>query len=263
MVHNGIEHGMMTAFSEAWEVMTTGLGMSYNEDVANSAGTGTWAAEEGIRLHVVHPTIALSRIFRAALTEAAKRESIKKALGGGVQPGKINGIVGRKKLVHEEVQQAMYASLLMSFIQGLHMLSRASQENGWNINFLDVLQVWRAGCIIQSDGIVDFLEGVHKTSKLDHDNLPASTSVVEELQRDYPGLEAAVWRAIEADLHVPALSASLEYFKYSSSTSLPTQFAELDYFGAHMFNLRFEGPGKPQTGSYHFEWKEAKGSQET
>lgn len=31
MVHNGTEHGMMTAFSEAWEVMITGLGMSYDE----------------------------------------------------------------------------------------------------------------------------------------------------------------------------------------------------------------------------------------
>lgn len=199
------------------------------QDVDNSEGTGTWAAEEGIRLHVVHLTIALSRIFRAALTDAAKRESIKKALGGGVQPGKINGIVGRKKFVQEDVQQAVYASLLMSFIQELHMLSWASQENGWNINFLDVLKVWRAGCIIQSDGIVDFLEGVYKTGKLDHDNLLASTSVAEELQRDYPGLEAAVWRAIEADLHVPALSVSLEYFKYSSSTGLPTQFSRFNF----------------------------------
>lgn len=42
-----------------------------------------------------------------------------------------------------------------------------------------------------------------------------------------------------------------------------TEEAELDYFGAHMFNLRFEGPGKPETGSHHFEWKEAKSSQET
>lgn len=31
MIHNGIEHGMMSAVSEAWSIMVTGLGMSYDE----------------------------------------------------------------------------------------------------------------------------------------------------------------------------------------------------------------------------------------
>ena len=68
-------------------------------------------------------------------------------------------------------------------------------------------------------------------------------------------------RSIEADLFVPAISQSLEYYKYSGSTQLPTQFmeAELDYFGAHNFDLKDGPPGKPQTGSEHFEWLPARG----
>lgn len=31
MIHNGIEHGMMSAISEAWEIMNTHLGMDYDE----------------------------------------------------------------------------------------------------------------------------------------------------------------------------------------------------------------------------------------
>lgn len=31
MIHNGIEHGMMSAISEAWEILTKHLGMSYDE----------------------------------------------------------------------------------------------------------------------------------------------------------------------------------------------------------------------------------------
>ena len=31
MVHNGIEHGMMSAQAEAWQIMSMGLGMSYDE----------------------------------------------------------------------------------------------------------------------------------------------------------------------------------------------------------------------------------------
>ncbi|KAM7196930.1 6-phosphogluconate dehydrogenase, C-terminal-like protein [Naviculisporaceae sp. PSN 640] len=322
MVHNGIEHGMMTAFCEAWEVMTTGLGMGYDEvgevfkgwssgsggggglrgnylvgigaqvcemrakgkeqdehhhhvlgkvkdkvvqDVDNSEGTGTWAAEEGIRLHVPHPTIAVSHLFRVASARAAKREAVAKSLdGGGLMPGKIDGVADKETFVQRDVQGAVYAAFLLSFIQGLHVLSAASRENGWHVNILDVLQVWRAGCIIQSDAIVDFFEEVYKTGEQDDDNLLASRSVAQQLHRAIPGLKQVVVRAIDADLHVPALTASLEFFKYSGSTRLPTQFeeAELDYFGAHMFDLSSEGPGKPVTGSHHFEWKEAKGIHE-
>jgi len=31
MIHNGIEHGMMSAICEAWGIMVNGLGMSYVE----------------------------------------------------------------------------------------------------------------------------------------------------------------------------------------------------------------------------------------
>jgi 6-phosphogluconate dehydrogenase len=35
--------------------------------------------------------------------------------------------------------------------------------------------------------------------------------------------------------------------------------AQLDYFGAHMFDLKSAEPGKPIPGQHHFEWKPAKG----
>jgi len=43
MIHNGIEHGMMSAISEAWEIMNTHLGMDYDSigkvfEKRNSAG---------------------------------------------------------------------------------------------------------------------------------------------------------------------------------------------------------------------------------
>ena len=34
MIHNGIEHGMMSAVAEAWQIMNDGLGMSF-EDIAS------------------------------------------------------------------------------------------------------------------------------------------------------------------------------------------------------------------------------------
>ena len=62
-----------------------------------------------------------------------------------------------------------------------------------------------------------------------------------------------ILKAIEANASIPSLGASLEYYKYSSSTDLPTQFmeAELDYFGGHMHDLKSADPGKPAKGRHH------------
>ena len=272
MVHNGIEHGMMTAFCEAWGILNTGLNVSYQEigellegwnqagplrdnflvgigaqicrtreqgdkspfvlsnirdkvvqDADSSEGTGTWTVEQGIDLHVPHPTIAVSHIFRVASADARKREAVTKTLSGGLLPGKINGVIDKQKFINEDVCQAIYASFLLSFIQGLHILAKANELHGWQLNFLDIFQIWRRGCIIQSDYIVDLLERVYRTEHDDH-NLLASRIIADELQRAYPCLKTIVLRALEADLHVPALSASLEYFKYSASANLPTSF---------------------------------------
>jgi 6-phosphogluconate dehydrogenase len=70
-----------------------------------------------------------------------------------------------------------------------------------------------------------------------------------------------MFKAMEADAPVPGMSAALEYVKYTASTELPTQFmdAQLDYFGAHMFDLKSAEPGEQIMGQHHFEWKPAKG----
>lgn len=48
----------------------------------------------------------------------------------------------------------------------------------------------------------------------------------------------------------PAMSASMEYVKYCGGKHLPTQFmeGELDYFGAHSFDLKSEGAGEVKKG---------------
>jgi len=70
-----------------------------------------------------------------------------------------------------------------------------------------------------------------------------------------------VLKAIEADAFVPAISQSIEYYKYMTSASLPTQFmeAQLDFFGQHMFDTKDDPVGGPEKGKHHFEWRPAKG----
>ncbi|KAJ4171434.1 hypothetical protein NW754_013202 [Fusarium falciforme] len=232
------------------------------QDYDNTEGTGTWTCEEGVRLHVCIPVIAASNLFRIASADAARRDTVSRALGGDVRPSKID-IENRDSFV-TNLQLATYGSFLVSFVQGLHLIAKANEENGWNLNFCDVLQLWRGGAIIQSDEIVDLLETVYRSQEHDDDNLLGHHEVARALLKALPSLKSVVLKAIDSDAYVPALVASLEYIKYSGATDLPTSFqeAQLDYFGEHMYDLKSDGPGKPVTGEHHFEWKPARGINE-
>lgn len=306
MIHNGIEHGMMSALTEAWGLMSQGLGMSFPEiadvfeewdsdgpmadnfliniaaaicrtkdpntghyvlenirdkvvqDVDDSEGTGVWTCEEVIRLHVVAPTLTAAHLFRVVSADAAKRERVNKAFEGRVSPKKL---AADKKVFLQELKEATYAGILASYVQGMHVLARTDKENGWDLNYHDVLQLWRAGCIIRSNILTDMLASVYRDPKLDKTNLLAHPTIASDLTTTYDSLKSVVLKGVEADLNVPALSATLEYYKYSGYTDMPTSFqeAQLDYFGEHMYDLKSDGPGEPTAGKHHFEWKPARG----
>ena len=63
--------------------------------------------------------------------------------------------------------------------------------------------------------------------------------------------EGLTHRTGAVDFPRPALGASLEYLKYCAGKHLPSQFmeAEMDYFGAHSYDLKSEGPGEVQKGA--------------
>lgn len=309
MVHNGIEHGLMSILCEVWGIMRQTVGMEYDEiasifdswnkegplernflisigaemcrtrdpkddsfvlekvrdkvvqDVDETEGTGTWTCEEAVRLHVSAPTILSAHLFRLASADAARREKVKSGLDGGFKPSKMQLSGQERTDFVEDLQKATYASFLLSFIQGLHIIEKANHEQKWDVDFADMLQLWRGGCIIQSDYIVDLLERVYRQNNHDGKDLLDHREIEAPLKENYPALKRVVLRAIEADAPVPSLSASLEYLKYIASTELPTQFmvAQMDYFGAHKFDLKSAEPEKPVTGQYHFEWKPARG----
>lgn len=97
----------------------------------------------------------------------------------------------------------------MAFAQGLHLIKKADKEHGWGLDFTSVTQLWRGGCIIQSDYIVDLLEKVYRRNDHD-DDLLSSKEIGDELSKAFPSLKKAVLKAVEANANIPSLSASLE-----------------------------------------------------
>ena len=202
-----------------------------------------------------------AHFFRLGSADAARREKVKKGMKGGVKPSKLEMSEQERNSIIKDLQSATYASFLVSYVQGLHIIEKADREQKWEIDFAGILQLWRGGCIIQSDFIVNLLEKVYRQHDHDDNDLLDHHEIGDTLMENYSALKNVVLMAMEVDAPVPSMSASLEYLKYTGSTELPTQFmeAEMDYFGAHMFDLKSAEPGKPVTGEHHFEWKPARG----
>ncbi|KAF2840884.1 6-phosphogluconate dehydrogenase C-terminal domain-like protein [Patellaria atrata CBS 101060] len=310
MVHNGIEHGMMSAISEAWQMMNVGLGMDYDDignvldswnkdgplrgtflidigaqicrtkdesgtkvlgtvqdkvvqDVTGEEGTGIWSNDEAVMHHVPAPTLVVAHDIRLASSDRNLRIRSNETMQADFPPKKLRGETDKSTFI-KALEQAVYIACLVSFVQGINVIDQANQDNKWNIDYKAVLQIWRAGCIIQADHIAELLEPIFDRYKdMDSMNLFFERSIAKEIKDGMPSLRRVVLSATEGDHIVPALSGSLEYVKYQTNTDLPTQFyeAELDFFGAHMYDIKGEkGTGAPSEGKHHFEWKPAKSS---
>jgi 6-phosphogluconate dehydrogenase len=181
-------------------------------------------------------------------------------LDGGFPPAKLN--IQDKADFIEDLRKATYISCLASYIQGMNVIAAADQKHSWNIDYAQVWQIWRAGCIIQADYISDeILSPILKSNPSSTDlNLNHSPRVAQDTKNCFPALRRVVAKSVVTDQVTPAISATLEYFKVVSGVDLPTAFyeAELDYFGSHMFDKKGdgdEGVKKPMEGKWHFEWK--------
>ena len=226
-------------------------------------GTGIWSNTEAIELHVPAFTLNVAHALRLASAYRGDRERANKTFDGGFPAIELENIKDKKSFL-EDLRKATYAACLASYIQGMNIIACADSEHKWAIDYSQVWQIWRAGCIIQADYISNnILAPVLKSNPSADDlNLNFSSVVAKDVKASFPALRRIVAKSVETDQVVPALSASLEYFKIITSTDLPTSFyeAELDYFGSHMFDKKDDQDPqvkKPMEGKHHFEWKPA------
>ena len=49
------------------------------------------------------------------------------------------------------VREGLYAAKIAAYAQGFDLLSHASVEYGWNLDFGRIAAIFRAGCIIQAE----------------------------------------------------------------------------------------------------------------
>jgi len=287
MVHNGIEYGDMQLICEAYAILKQLLGLDAAElaeiftewnagelnsylieitsrifrktdpetgepmvdvilDKAGQKGTGIWTLQSAIGQSVVISTINAAVEARVISSRKADRVDASKILP---QPPAANFTGDRRKLI-DAVRDALYASKIVSYAQGMELLGAAGVSYGWHLKFGDIATIWRGGCIIRAQ----FLDRIKEA----YERNPALKNLLlDPFFRDVIAKTGAPWRfavaqAITAGVPVPAFSASLAYFDSYRSARLSSNLlqAQRDFFGAHTYE-RVDKPGK-----FHTEWLE-------
>ena len=192
-------------------------------------------------------------LFRSAAVEARILSSLKekRIAAGKILPApEIKPFSGDRQRLIDSVRDALYASKIVSYAQGLDLLGTAGRFYGWHLNFGDIATIWRGGCIIRAHFLNRIKEAYERNPSLENLLLdPFFTEIITKTQANW---RHAVITAIEQGVAVPAFSASLSYYDSYRCERLPANLlqAQRDFFGAHTY----ERIDKPAGEFFHTEW---------
>ena len=216
-------------------------------DKAGQKGTGIWTLQSAIKQSVVISTINAAVEARVISSRKEERVAASKILP---QP-KARKFKGDRTRLVNAVRDALYASKIVSYAQGMELLHAASSEYKWNLNLSDIATIWRGGCIIRAKFLNRIVEAYRRDPALHNLLLDRYfTKIIRKMQRNW---RVAVSTAIKHGVAVPAFSASLAFFDSYRQVRLPANLlqAQRDFFGAHTYE-RIDKPGV-----FHTEWIES------
>ena len=284
MVHNGIEYGIMQLISETYALLKQGLGLNnqqlqaiYSEwnqgelssylleitshifakhddktskllidvitPVAAQKGTGMWTSQTAMTLQVPVPTIDIAVVMRDLSGFVSERQQ-----ASGIYPTPAAQFAGDPAVFISQLQQALFASMLIVYAQGMALLKVASQTYQYQLHLEDIARIWRGGCIIRAALLEDIRAAFQANADLP--NLLLDAKLSQQLKAHQEGLRKVVCAAAQAGIAAPGLMQSLGYLDGYRSAWLPANLiqAQRDYFGSHTYQ-RIDSEG-----TFHTEW---------
>jgi 6-phosphogluconate dehydrogenase len=287
MIHNGIEYGDMQLICEAYSLLKA-AGLSSDEmaavfaqwnegelqsylieitakalaqrdvetgqpvvdlivDKAGQKGTGQWTQLSAAENAVVISTINAAVEARVLSSQKAQRVAASQRLQG--PPAVLT--IDRATLI-AQVHDALYASKIVSYAQGLDLMRTMSERKAWALNLGAIARIWRGGCIIRARFLNRITEACVADPALG--NLMLAPFFQDVLNRSQAAWRQVVASAVLAGIPVPAFSASLAYFDSLRTARLSANLlqAQRDFFGAHTY----ERVDKPAGQWFHTDWPE-------
>jgi 6-phosphogluconate dehydrogenase len=282
MVHNGIEYADMQLIAEAYDLLRHGIGfepaqaaevfrrwntgrldsylieitaevLAHSDaatskpfvdtvlDQAEQKGTGRWTVQDALDLGVPVSGIA-EAVFARSLSGHADLRQAARGLPG---PRPADQQAAE---FADQVEQALYASKLVSYAQGWNMMDAGRREYDWGIDLGQIATIWRGGCIIRA-AFLDRIRAAYENSA----ELP-TLLVDDEFGKELAAAQDA-WRnvvatAVRLGIPVPGFSAALSYYDALRAERLPAALIQglRDFFGAHAYRRT------DREGTFHTLW---------
>ncbi len=280
MVHNGIEYAIMQLIAETYEVLRKDLKLNNShihdifeewtagrhksflmeitrdifvfkedghylidliKDEAKSKGTGKWTSQ--VAMDLQSPITSIDTAV--SMRDLSKLKALR------IRASKLYPAANTQGPDHEQtisnLENALYFSVIVTYAQGMHLLSMASAEFGYELNMQEIAKIWRGGCIIRSQ-FLETIREAYQDNDLQH--LLLDEKVAQTINDLLPSVRKTLINNIDKGIATPALSASLSYFDAFRSEEMPSNLiqAQRDFFGAHTYER------KDKAGVFHSEW---------
>ncbi|MFF1407066.1 NADP-dependent phosphogluconate dehydrogenase [Streptomyces sp. NPDC058294] len=284
MVHNGIEYADMQLIGEAYQLLRDVAGYSPAQiadifrtwntgrldsylieitaevlshvdaggepfvdvvvDQAEQKGTGRWTVQIALDLGVPVSGIAEAVFARSLSGHAALREASRGLAGPKPTPlGESDAAA-----FADRVEQALYASKIVSYTQGFHEIAAGSEEYGWDIDLGEVASIWRGGCIIRAA----FLDGIRAAydARSDLPSLLSDETFAREIAAAQDDWREVLVAATRQGVPTPGFAAALAYYDALRAERLPAALTQgqRDFFGAHTYRR------VDREGAFHTLW---------
>lgn len=273
MIHNGIEYGDMQLIGECVWTFKKALGLSSEEiaeiiekwnsqddvlssylieisaesmkekdkgknhslvdlvaDITRMKGTGTWTVQSALELLVPIPTITAAVFSR----EMSQDKDLRLQLSREIPSYRgVNKDINREELVGI-AHDALYLAKLSSYAQGMALLQAASEKYNFNLNLKNIVEGWRAGCIIRAQFLDEITKVYQDNPKLL--SLLVAPRFLDVVRNNLSKLAQFIDIAHSAGVPIPTMDGSFDYIlQLGSPTMVSAQVTAIqrDFFGAH------------------------------
>lgn len=290
MVHNGIEYGDEELIDESYNIMRNVLGLSVDDmakifkewdkgeldsylinitadiltrkddlgedkskpivdmilDRGANKGTGKWSSETALDGGAPQSVITEAVYARYISMMKKERVAASKVLPADVE----KAVIDNKDEWIEKIRQALYFGKVMSYAQGFEQMRIDSERYDWNLQYGELAQIWREGCIIRAQFLQKITDAFEKNPALK--NLLLDDYFKDIAKKYQKAIREVVALSVKAGIPVPSLAAAINYYDSYRAEVLPANLlqAQRDYFGAHTYE-RTDRPG-----NFHYSWYE-------
>ncbi|MFD5556432.1 NADP-dependent phosphogluconate dehydrogenase [Streptomyces sp. NPDC127068] len=285
MVHNGIEYADMQLIAEAYQLLRDVAGYSpariaeiFREwntgrldsylieitaevlshvdaatgkpfvdvvrDSAEQKGTGRWTVQIALDLGVPVSGIAEAVFARSVSGHTDLRDASRSLPGPTARPLDE----AQAAAFARQVEQALYASKIVSYTQGFHEIAAGSAEYDWEIDLGAVASIWRGGCIIRA-AFLDRIRAAYD-ARPELPSLLSDEGFAREIGAAQDDWRAVLVAATQQGVPTPGFSAALAYYDALRAERLPAALTQgqRDFFGAHTYRRT------DRDGSFHTLW---------